>query len=335
MVKVGIIGSGFGLYGLLPAFNSTHGCKVVAICGKHTPRFINYCKRIDLTNTYTDWREMLNKEDLDAVAIAVIPSAQYNIAKTAIKRGLHVFAEKPLATTYQEARELLDLAKRKKIINAVDFIFPEIEEWQKAKEIINKKTLGKLKQINLNWDFQSYDIKNKVSSWKTDAVEGGGALSYYFSHSLYYLEYFAGEILNLKSLVSYSKESINGGETGIDLLLQFKKNITGYAHLCCNNSGLSRHQLIFVSDRGTAVLENTNSVVENFKIKIYEDGSAKQLTISKEKGVRGEDERVRIISKLTDRFIKSIIYRREFTPNFSAGVRVQELIERIRNQSKL
>lgn len=334
MVKVGIIGSGFGLYGLLPAFNSTIGCKVVSICGKKTDRLVNYCQSIGLNKTYTSWQEMLEKEKLDAIAIAVIPSVQYKIAETAIKKGLHVFAEKPLATTYRQAKELLNLAKRKKIVNGVDFIFPEIAEWKKAKEIIDKGTLGKLEQINLNWDFLSYDIKNQVSSWKTNVVEGGGALSYYFSHSLYYLEYLAGEISSFKSILAYSKESLNGGETGLDLLLKFKNKITGSAHLCCNNPALNRHQLIFVFEKGTLVLENTNSVTENFYIKIYTDGKIKQLAVPKGKIIKGADERVKTIKKLTTRFIKSIIYEKEFTPGFKAGVRVQELIEQIRKQSK-
>ena len=47
----------------------------------------------------------------------------------------------------------------------------EIEQWKKVKEMIDKKTFGKLRQIFLNWDFQSYDIKNKKSSWKTDTKE--------------------------------------------------------------------------------------------------------------------------------------------------------------------
>lgn len=331
MVKVGIIGSGFGLYGLLPAFNQTKGCKVTCICGKKTPRLVSYCQKIGLGKIYTDWQTMLNKEDLDAIALAVVPSAQYQIAKIAIEKGLHIFAEKPLATNYKQAKELQTLVTKKKITHAVDFIFPDIKEWQKVKEILDKKTFGKLKQIYLNWDFLSYDIKNKLSSWKTDASEGGGALSLYFSHSLYYLEYYAGKILSFKSQLFYSKESINGGEVGIDLLLKFKNNITGYAHFCCNTPGLNRHQLIFICETGTIVLENENSITSNFIIKIYTSKGVKELSTPKANNRKeSEDERVKIIKKLTARFIDSIVHKKEFIPSFNEGVLVQGLIEKIR-----
>ena len=95
MLKVGIIGSGFGLYGLLPAFNYIKDCQVICICGKQTDRLLRYCEDINLKNIYSDWKEMLENEELDAVALAVTPNAQYEIAKVAIEKKINIFAEKP------------------------------------------------------------------------------------------------------------------------------------------------------------------------------------------------------------------------------------------------
>lgn len=334
MVKVGIIGSGFGLYGLLPAFNSTIGCKVISICGQKTERLVNYCQSIGLKKIYTSWQEMLDNEKLDAIAVAVVPNAQYQIAKVVINKGLHIFAEKPLTANLRQARELLKLATKKKIINAIDFEFPEIEEWKKIKELLDKKVYGKLKKVDLKWDFLSYDIKNKKSSWKTDVSQGGGALSFYFSHSLYYLEYFIGRILKIKSKLCYSKESINGGDVGVDLLLEFENNISGQAHLSCNSKALNKHQLIFICENGTIILENQKSITSNFTVRINVDGRKKKFPIQKENNIKtDEDERVRVVKKLTKRFIDSIIHNKKFTPSFYEGVRVQELIKNIREKS--
>jgi predicted dehydrogenase len=153
MINVGIIGSGFGLYGLLPAFITVKNCRVVAFCGKQTPRVVTYCQSIGLKNFYTNWQKMLENENLDAIVIAVTPQAQYEIAKAAINKGLHVFAEKPLAATLLQAEELYTLAKKKKIVHVVDFIFPQIKEWEKVKEIIDKKIYGNVTHISVNWDF--------------------------------------------------------------------------------------------------------------------------------------------------------------------------------------
>lgn len=331
MLRVGIIGSGFGLYGLLPAFNSIKNCKVVSICGKKTKRLLAYCHSIGLKNIYTDWRQMLKVEHLDTLAIAVTPNAQYEIAKIAIKKGLNIFAEKPMATNYKQAKELLKLATRKKIKHAIDFIYPEIEEWKKVKQLIDKKAFGKLKHISVNWDFLSYDIKNKISSWKTNIAEGGGALSFFFSHSLYYLEYYAGEIIDIKSLLTYSKQSLNGGEVGVDLLLKFKNGIGGYAHLCCNSEHLDRHQLIFQCENGTIILENENGITRNFIINILTNNKRRQLFIKKEEVAKKyEDERVVIVKRLAAKFVESCIHHIQITPSFKEGVRVQELVEKVR-----
>lgn len=332
-VKIAIIGSGFGLYGLLPAFNSTKGCEVVAICGKKSARLVNYCKSIGLSKMYTDWKKLPDMEKLDAIAIAVTPNAQYKIAKVAINRGLHIFAEKPLAATYKQAKELLELAKKKRVKHTVDFIFPEIEEWRKVKTLLNSKTYGRLKQINTNWDFQSYFVRNKENSWKGDSDKGGGALSYYFSHTLYYLEHFGGRISVLKSQLSYTKE-IAKGETGVDLLLKFVSGATGYAHLNCNTPGINRHHLEFILEKATIVLENEGSYTSNFVVKLYAGNSPKKLLSVKTKknSKKGEDERVRVVRNLTSRFVNSIIHNTESVPSFRDGVRVQELIEKIRTK---
>ncbi len=330
-LRLGIVGSGFGLYGLLPAFHSLRNCQVVSICGHKNSRLLEFCKGINLNNIYEDWQDMLAQEQLDAIALAVPPLIQYQIACIAIKKGLHIFAEKPLTVTLLQARELYKLAVKNKITSAVDFIFPEIDEWRKIKEFLDSKKYGKLNYIAVNWDFLSYDIKHKKSSWKTDVGKGGGALSFFFSHVLYYLEYFAGEISTISSLLSYSKESINGGEVGIDLLLTFKEGIKGYTHGRCDTQGLWRHQIYFYCEKATISLRNENSVVNNFKIEIFTEEKGKQLlTKKKPELITDEDERVKEVRKIATRFVDACLEKKQMTPSIEHGLRVQELIEKIR-----
>lgn len=111
--KVAIIGSGFGMYGLLPAFSRIKGCKVTSICGKNSERMMSYCTKIRIKR-YTSWKEMIQIEKPDALAIAVIPKQQYKIAKYALENGIAVFAEKPLTTSVTTAFRLKQLAKKKK-----------------------------------------------------------------------------------------------------------------------------------------------------------------------------------------------------------------------------
>src|SRR3989344_1035212 len=321
-LRLGIVGSGFGLYGLLPAFNSLENCNVVAFSGKKTKRLLEYCQHIGLGNIYSDWQTMIDKEDLDAVAIAMPPSEQYKIVKTACNKGINIFAEKPLAANYFQAKQMFDLARKKRIVNAVDFIFPEIDVWQKAKQLLDTKVLGELKHISVSWSFLSFDIKNNISSWKTDVSQGGGALSFYFSHSLYYLEYYAGEISDIKGKLFYSKKSINKGEVGVDLILKYKNGVDGIAHLSSNSREPSKHKLIFKCEKGKIILENSGKVVDNFTLTMHEGGK-KEVFKSNDLAVNNEDERVKTVRKLASRFIEACIRDEQMIPSFREGLRVQ------------
>jgi predicted dehydrogenase len=329
MLKIGIIGSGFGVIGLLPAFDSIKNCKIVAICAKESAALKHYTEYAGAKKIYRDWRLLLEYEDLDALVIAVTPNAQYHIAKAAIGKGIHVFAEKPLAATLAQARELLALAKKKKIIHGTNFIWPEIPEWKKAKELIDNKTFGALQHLSVNWDWLSNNIKNQQPSWKTQVKEGGGVLAFSFAHGLHYMEHFGGKITQIKSLFSYTPLT-KDGEAGVDMLLRFKSGATGHAHVSSNSPGRVEHQLIFQCERGVIVLGSTNTIVDKFTITTHTQKGTKQLSVKKVQGKKGEDERVKMVKILARRFVEACITHRQMTPSFAEGLRVQELIEQIR-----
>lgn len=333
MIRIGIIGSGFGSYGLLPAFRSVPGCEVVALCGKKRAQLLEECAAIGFTNLYTDWRMMLENEELDAVALAVTPNAQVEIATVAIKKGLHVFAEKPLTATLRQAKNLVALAEKHRIVHGIDFLLPEIAAWKKVKELIDMKAYGALRHLSVQWDFLSYDIEHGIASWKTDIAEGGGALSFFFSHDLHAIERFAGAITDLRSLFTYADESVNGGETGVDLLLSFASGVTGTAHISCNSRERATHQLVFSCEQAVIVLENEGSVVDHFTVRVHANGRMETIAVREDKNLRGEGERVKIVRKLAKRFVDCCQKKKPMDPSFHDGLRVQELIAMARRNT--
>ena len=331
--KVAIVGSGFGMYGLLPAFSRIKGCKVVSICGKNSERMLNYCKKLGL-NRYTDWREMLQKEKPDAVTIAVIPSHQYEIAKFALENGIAVFAEKPLTTSFATSLEINKLAKEKELPNMMDFIFPEIPEWQATKKVIQSGLVGKIHKINVDWTFLSYDLMNHIKSWKTDVKQGGGALSFYFSHVFYYLEYFLGRIKNIECNFSSSEKSLNKGETGIDMTISFENGCVGNAHMDISNADQQKHKVEFHAEGKTIILQNFNSnFVDNFELILNTSKGIEKIKpdmLLDSSYDESEDPRVKVIKPIAERFLNWCNTGVEAKPNFEDGLRVQELIEMAR-----
>ena len=127
----------------------------------------------------------------------------------------------------------------------LDFIFPEIPEWLKAKKIIESKVKGDIRKIDVQWMFLSYDLKNKIKSWKTDVSQGGGALSYFFSHVLYYLEYFVGKIKNIECQLSSSEKSLNKGETEVLMNVLFENGCIGNIHMNIASTDRQKHSIEF------------------------------------------------------------------------------------------
>ena len=331
--KVAIVGSGFGMYGLLPAFSRIKECKVVSICGKNSEMMLNNCKKLGL-NRYTDWRKMLQKEKPDAVAIAVIPSHQYEITRYALENGMAVFAEKPLTTSFDTSLELNKLAKKKRMPNMLDFLFPEIPEWHAAKKAIENGLIGEILKVNVDWTFLSYDLMNHIKSWKTDVKQGGGALSFYFSHVFYYLEYFLGRIKNIECNFSSSEKSLNKGETGIDMTISFENGCVGNAHMDISNADQQKHKVEFHAEGKTMILQNFNSnFVDNFELILNTSKGIEKIKpdmLLDSSYDESEDPRVKVIKPIAERFINWCNTGNTAKPDFEDGLRVQELIKMAR-----
>ena len=83
------------------------------------------------------------------------PAAQAEIGLAAAGAGKHLFCEKPLALDAAQAREIAAAARRAGIVRVVDFLFPEIAAWQKARELIRSSELGRLRHVALTtWPYR-------------------------------------------------------------------------------------------------------------------------------------------------------------------------------------
>tara|TARA_Y100001936_G_scaffold70180_1_gene69257 strand:- start:1553 stop:2569 length:1017 start_codon:yes stop_codon:yes gene_type:complete len=336
-ISVCIVGSGFGMYGLLPAFINTKNCNVVSICGKNSQRMEEYCKKFNL-HRYDNWKVMLQKEKPDAVVIAVIPFHQYEIAKFALENNIAVFGEKPLTTSYETSLELYNLAKEKKLPNMIDFLFPEIPEWIKAKELIDDGKIGRISDVRVKWNFLSYDLKNHIKSWKTDEKLGGGALSFFFSHGLYYLEHFLGEIKDLQCNLSSSELSLNKAESKIDMIINFQSGCKGNVHVDISNSENTKHILEFNGSDGKLILQNlSDNSIDNFELILNIADKSEKIQINDEHSFRNdnifEDSRVKVVSSLAKKFIKWCETGIPQKPDFQNGVRVQKMIQTAKNSN--
>lgn len=329
--KIVVIGSGFGLYGHLPSLLSIPEFKVTAICGKKTERLINYCSSVGLGNIYSQWKEMIDKEKPDAISLAVIPKYQYDIAYYALKNKIGVFAEKPLAATLAEAEILNSTAQQMHLPNMVNFIFQETNVFQKTKQLLNQNKIGKVLNINVDWCFVSYDIKNQVNSWKTDNATGGGVLPFFGSHVLYYLSFFLGDFAITNAAFQTSSESLGGGYTTANLNCLFQSGATASIYINCSAVRKNQHSITFSGEKGNiCIINSMQTVFTDFHLFLNNHPVHYQPEeiIS---NVQNLDERVPIVRKMHSHFLTWLKTGKSMTPNFFDGYKVQLLIDQALN----
>ncbi len=97
---------------------------------------------------YNSLNAMLSDHHIDAVSIASPTFTHYNVAKFCLEKGIHCLIEKPIATTAQEAEELIHLAKEKKLVLTVGHIERFNPAVLKVKECINKGMLGDISSVS-------------------------------------------------------------------------------------------------------------------------------------------------------------------------------------------
>jgi len=152
-LKVGIIGAG--------GMGASHGeriarrkdAQVTAMADTNPAALARARDRIfggkQCAAEYEKWQQMLKKESLDAVVIATPHTQHHEQVKAALAHGLHVLVEKPMTTKAAHAREVADLARRKKRILAVAYQRHGHRPYQKAREIVRSGVLGKVRFISV------------------------------------------------------------------------------------------------------------------------------------------------------------------------------------------
>lgn len=100
---------------------------------------------------YNDYRELLDKEDLDAVMIATPDHTHAVITMAALKRGKHVYCEKPLTWSVSEARQITEAARRARVATQCGNQGQASESARVTHEIIADGAIGAVREVQVSY----------------------------------------------------------------------------------------------------------------------------------------------------------------------------------------
>jgi predicted dehydrogenase len=140
-IRIGLIG--LGIMGELYAkiYSSHPLSKLVAVSSRRKSRVEEFEARFAAAG-YTDYRAMIEQEQLDAIVIATPDHAHYEPAQLALAAGKHVLIEKPLTNSVAEADALLSLAAKQRLKIQVTFNHRWLSPYQAAKKSIEDGEIG-------------------------------------------------------------------------------------------------------------------------------------------------------------------------------------------------
>jgi predicted dehydrogenase len=326
-VNIGVVGTGFGRYGLTPAFRQDERCRVSALCSQSQESLLQWSKELNIPHTYTSYMEMIDSGGIDAIAIASPPLVQEDIIRYALSKKIPVFAEKPLGLNLEAIQSFCDICKRKDIPNIIDFNFNEIDEWEQVRNLLNQNQIGEVQHCNVNWSFLSHNFKNNYSTWKTDTDLGGGVLFYYAIHTLYYIERFMGEAVSVYAKLRGLKDDLTKGNVFLDLLFEFKNGSTASIFVSNFLKFGQGHQIEFIGTKGSLTLANPNGTCfDGFRVLLgmHEFEVQKNITIPQKEAVVS-DTRIGPTQKLVNRFLNWVIKNQKSYPNFQDALRVMSI----------
>jgi predicted dehydrogenase len=332
VIRLGIVGSNYGHTVQLPAFRADRRCEVIALAGSNAARATELARADNIPKAYGDWRFLVEDPDVQAVAIATLPSLQAQIAIRALELGKPVFAEKPLASDLGAARAMLRQAAASKKPTMIDFNFHQIMAWQRAKSMLDANAIGALRHVTVHWHVESRAIQMRMRNWKTVGDDGGGVLGNFISHCFHYLEWFCGPIAGLSARVSGLPDD-KELETTVAMALQLATGPLVSLSMSCASFLGAGHRIEFFGEDGTLVLHNPGAdYMRGFDLMYAKRSATAVEKIPVQDAVDAEypDGRIAPVSRLAKMFFDAIETGSPAAPGFTDGYRVQLLIDAAR-----
>lgn len=330
----------------LPALDSHPGARTLAICGRNRENAQKMAKNWQIPGVYSDYRDMFDHADLDAVVISTPNDSHYPITMAAFDAGLHVLCEKPIAMTYGGARDMADMAERKKLKTLVPFTYSFMPTARYLKELIDSGYLGA--PYHLNMRYYSGYAREGDYIWRLDRkVAGSGVVGDLGSHFMYLAEWFYGEIIAITCRLSriVPRPSVDPQGEPYELLddsclltVEFANGALGMIQcsaLCYEGSPFGQtHHMDFHGSGGTLYSYTDWDRIQQVKGARYGEGMPVDLPIPDH--IWGEARRDTVHNTYRDMFrredfmirgfINGILDDSELRPNFEHGARIQRLI---------
>ena len=152
-----------------------------AVCARSKDRAKGFASQWGYESFETDWKELIARDDIDAVDICTPNGSHAEIAIAAAAKGKIILCEKPLARTLEEAKKMTDAIEKAGVKNTVWYNYRRIPAVTLAKQIIDSGKLGKIFHYRANF-LQDWTISPELPQggdglWRLDVDAAGSGVT--------------------------------------------------------------------------------------------------------------------------------------------------------------
>ncbi len=165
LVRIGLIGTGGMAKWHAKRFKEIKGARLTACCDIVPGRAEEFARKHGIPAAYTSLEEMLDREPLDGVSVVTPDHAHAGAALAAIRRGLHVMCEKPLADNLQDAKKMYRAARKAGVLTAVNFSYRNAPATQRAAELVAQGRVGRVLHVEGCY-LQSWLVGKYWGDWR-------------------------------------------------------------------------------------------------------------------------------------------------------------------------
>src|SRR5678815_5228100 len=234
-LRFGLIGCGFmgrthsNAYNRIRNFfpELSYAPVLKAVCARSEDKVKAFAKQWGYESYETDWKKLIERDDIDAIDICTPNNTHAPIAIAAAEVGKMVLTEKPLAGTLGEARQMMEAVEKAKVPNTVWYNYRRIPAVTLAKQIVDSGKLGKIFHYRANflqdWTISADLPQGGAGLWRLDvAAAGSGVTGDLLAHCIDTAIWLNGNVANVnattETFIKERKHNLTGKveKVGID-----------------------------------------------------------------------------------------------------------------------
>ena len=251
-MRAGIIGTGAIAHKHAQAYRNI-GFPLVACAATTADRAASFAQQYGC-EPVERWQDLCVRSDIDFVDVCRFPDFRLEAVELCAKNGKHVQVQKPIATTLDVARRMIDIARANGIVLGVVSQHRFDESAQFLKRAIPAGRLGKILQADayVKWyRAPAYYARPEKGSW---TVEGGGALINQGIHQVDLLQWIAGPVRRVSAEWQLGAVHKIESEDAISAVLRYESGATGVIQAATAFAPGYPERLEFHGTRGTAII---------------------------------------------------------------------------------